>query len=95
VNNSWTFFISKASFCSLSLITPRPPFDLGFVINFHAASDERLVPDLSRSKCKSIDGDLDVDEEGSEQNGRNLAITIPHLCWLPTCEHTSWTHQEG
>jgi hypothetical protein len=30
--------------------------------------DERMVLDLSRGRGKSIDGDLDVDEEGSKQN---------------------------
>jgi hypothetical protein len=30
------------------------------------ASDERLDPNLSRDRGKSIDEDLDVDEEGSE-----------------------------
>jgi hypothetical protein len=29
--------------------------------------DERLVPDLSRGRGRSIVGDLDVGEEGSEQ----------------------------
>jgi hypothetical protein len=28
--------------------------------------DERLVPDLSRRRGRSIGGDLDVGEEGSE-----------------------------
>jgi hypothetical protein len=30
--------------------------------------DETLSPDLLRGRGKSIDGDLDVDDEGSEQN---------------------------
>jgi hypothetical protein len=34
--------------------------------------DERLVFDLSRGRGKSIGGDLDIDEEGSEQNNCNL-----------------------
>jgi hypothetical protein len=29
-------------------------------------SDERLGPDLLRGRGKSIDGDLDVDDDGSE-----------------------------
>jgi hypothetical protein len=56
--------------------------------------DERLVPDLLRGRDKSIDGDLDVDKEGSEQNDRNLAITTPRLCWLPIRAHMNWPHQE-
>jgi hypothetical protein len=30
--------------------------------------NERLVPDLSRGRGKSIGEDLDIDDEGSEQN---------------------------
>jgi hypothetical protein len=30
--------------------------------------DQRLSPDLSRGRGKSIGGDLDVDDKGSEQN---------------------------
>jgi hypothetical protein len=30
--------------------------------------DDRLVPDLLRGRGRSIGGDLDVDDEGSEQN---------------------------
>jgi hypothetical protein len=37
--------------------------------------DGRLVLDPLRGRGKSIDGDLNVHEEGSEQNERNLAIT--------------------
>jgi hypothetical protein len=53
-----------------------------------------LVPDLLRGRGRSISGDLDVDEEGSEQNGRNLAITTPQLDWLRTCMHSNhwWTN---
>jgi hypothetical protein len=29
---------------------------------------EKLVPNLSRDRGKSIGGDLDIDDEGSEQN---------------------------
>jgi hypothetical protein len=32
------------------------------------APDERLSPNLLRGRGKSIGGDLDVDDEGSEQN---------------------------
>jgi hypothetical protein len=32
------------------------------------APDERLGPNLPRGRGKSIGGDLDVDDEGSEQN---------------------------
>jgi hypothetical protein len=34
--------------------------------------DERLGPDLSRGRGRSIGGDLDVDDKGSEQNFRPL-----------------------
>jgi hypothetical protein len=34
--------------------------------------DERLGPDLPRGRGKSIDGDLDVDDEGSKQNFKLL-----------------------
>jgi hypothetical protein len=54
-----------------------------------------LSPDLPRGRGKSIGRELDVDEEGSEQIDRNLAITTPQLRWLPTCAHTSWPRQEG
>jgi hypothetical protein len=57
--------------------------------------DERLVPDRLRGRRKSLDGDLNVDEEDSQQNKRNSAITTPRLCWLPTHAHTSWPRQEG
>jgi hypothetical protein len=56
--------------------------------------DEKLVLDLPRGRGKSIGGDLDVDQEGSEQINRNLTITTPWLCWLPTRVHTSCPHQE-
>jgi hypothetical protein len=42
-----------------------------------------------------IGGDLDVDEEGSEQNVRNLAITTSWLSWLPTRVHMNSSCQEG
>jgi hypothetical protein len=54
-----------------------------------------LIPDLLRGRGKSIGRELDIDEEGSEQIDRNLAITTPQLCWLSTHTHTSWPHQEG
>jgi hypothetical protein len=57
--------------------------------------DERSSLDLLRGSGKSIGVDLDVDEEGSEQIYRTLVITTPRLCWLPTCTHMSWPHQEG
>jgi hypothetical protein len=37
--------------------------------------DERLVPDLSRGRGRSIGGDLEVDEEGSEQ----MIVTLQSL----------------
>jgi hypothetical protein len=36
--------------------------------------DERLDPDLPRGRSKSIDGDLDVDDEGSKQNFKLLQL---------------------
>jgi hypothetical protein len=57
--------------------------------------DEKLVPNLLRGRGMSIGGDLNVDEEGFEQNGRNLAITTPRLCLLPTWVHMNWPRQEG
>jgi hypothetical protein len=36
-----------------------------------------MDPNLPRGRGKSIDGYLNVDEEGSEQNDQNLAITTP------------------
>jgi hypothetical protein len=59
-----------------------------------AVIDERLHPNLLRGRGNSI-SDLDVDEEGSQQNDQTLAITTPRLCWLPTLTHMSWPHQEG
>jgi hypothetical protein len=45
---------------------------------------------IFREVCgKSIDGDLDVDEEGSEQNVQTLAVTTPLLRWLSTRAHTN------
>jgi hypothetical protein len=42
----------------------------------------RLVPDLLRGRVKLINGYLDIDEEGSEQNNQNLIVTTPLLHWL-------------
>jgi hypothetical protein len=50
-------------------------------------SDKSLVSDLSRGRGKPIDGDLDVDEEDSKQNDRNLAVTTLRLRWLLICAH--------
>jgi hypothetical protein len=38
-------------------------------------TDKRLVPDLLRGRGRSIDGDLDVGEEGSEQ----MIVTLQSL----------------
>ena len=40
------------------------------------------VPIFREVWGKSIGGDLDVDDEGSEQNDRTLAVTAPRLRWL-------------
>jgi hypothetical protein len=53
-----------------------------------------LVPDVPRGRGKLIDGDLDVDEEGSKQNDQNLAITTPLLYLLPTHVHMSLPCEE-
>jgi hypothetical protein len=48
--------------------------------------DERLVLDLSRGRGRSIDGDLDVGEEGSEQTIVTLqslhhgSVGYQHVC---------------
>jgi hypothetical protein len=36
------------------------------VMRIVAEHEEKLVPDLLRDRGKSIGGDLDIDEEGSE-----------------------------
>jgi hypothetical protein len=38
------------------------------ILEYSAIADERLSPDLLRGRGKSIGGDLNVDDEGSEQN---------------------------
>jgi hypothetical protein len=48
--------------------------------------DERLVPDLLRGRGRSIGGDLDVDDEGFEQNFKPFVVTTPLLHWLSICE---------
>jgi hypothetical protein len=59
-------------------------------------ADSRMSPDLSRGTSKSIGGDLDVDDEGSEQcRFETRAVTTPRLHWLPTYAHKNWPHQEG
>jgi hypothetical protein len=59
-------------------------------------NDSRMSPDLSRGTSKSIGGDLDVDDECSEQcRFKTRAITTSRLRWLPTCAHTNWPCQEG
>jgi hypothetical protein len=60
-----------------------------------SASNERLVHDLPRGIAKLIDEDLNVDEEGFEQNDQNLTITTTRLYWLSTHVHMSWPRQEG
>jgi hypothetical protein len=49
-------------------------------------SDERLVPDLSRGRGRSVGGDLDIGEEGSEQTIETLqslhhdSVSYQHAC---------------
>jgi hypothetical protein len=57
--------------------------------------DERLDPDLSRDRGKSIGGDRDIDDEGSEQNEWTHAITKTQLYCLSIHAHTNRPHQEG
>jgi hypothetical protein len=45
-------------------------------------------------RSKSIGGDLDANDEGSEQR-RIHAVTTPQLHWLLTRAHTNWPRQEG
>jgi hypothetical protein len=55
-----------------------------------------MSPDLPRGTSKSIGGDLDVDDKGSEQcRFKTRAVTTPRLHWLPTRAHTNWPRQEG
>jgi hypothetical protein len=41
-------------------------------------SDSRMSPDLPRGTGKSIGGDLDVDDEGSEQHQFELMQSLHH-----------------
>jgi hypothetical protein len=43
-------------------------------------SDERFDPDIPRGRGNSIGGDLDVDDEGSEQNFKPLQSL--HHCFI-------------
>jgi hypothetical protein len=45
-------------------------------------TDERLSPDLLRGRGKSNGGDLNIDDEGSEQNEQTLVVITPLLRWL-------------
>jgi hypothetical protein len=49
--------------------------------------DERLVPDLLRGRGRSIGGDLDVGEEGSEQT----IVTLQSLHHGSVCYQHVWT----
>jgi hypothetical protein len=42
--------------------------------------DKRLGPDLPRGRGKSIDGNLDIDDKGSEQNFEPLQSL--HHCFV-------------
>jgi hypothetical protein len=47
-----------------------------------------MSPDLPRGMDKSIGGDLDIDDEGSETvSVQTRAVTTPRLRWLPTRAH--------
>jgi hypothetical protein len=54
-----------------------------------------LDPNLLRVRGKSIGGDLNNDDEGSESNERTLAITTTWFCWLSIHAHMSLPRQEG
>jgi hypothetical protein len=57
--------------------------------------DERLGPNLSRGRGRSIRGDLRCWWRRLWTDDRNLAITTSWLRWLPTGMHMSWPHLEG
>jgi hypothetical protein len=54
--------------------------------------DERFISDPPKGRGRSIDGDLNIDKEGSEQIDQNVVITKSRLCWLSTHVHTSLPH---
>jgi hypothetical protein len=61
-----------SSIGTLSLRMPvRSPTLIGF--------DSRMSPDLLRGIGKSIGGDLDVDDEGSEQRRFKLVQSLHHV----------------
>jgi len=47
------------------------------------------VPDVLRGRIIWLGGDLDVGEEGSEQEDRNPAILTALLHWLSIRTHTN------
>ena len=53
------------------------------------------VPDVLRGRIIWLGGDLDVGEEGSEQEDRNPAILTALLHWLSIRTHTNKPCQEG
>jgi hypothetical protein len=58
--------------------------------------DSRMSPDLPRGTSKSIGGDLNVNDEGSEQRRFEPVQLLHHgSVWLPTHAHTNWPRQEG
>jgi hypothetical protein len=55
-----------------------------------------MSTNIPSGTSKSIGGDLDVDDEGSEQRRfKTRAVTTPRLSWLPTRAHRNWPRQEG
>jgi hypothetical protein len=57
------------------LVTTRMSWQEQFNMNL----DERLSLDLSRGRGKSIGGDLDVDDKGSEQISKTLVAATKYI----------------
>jgi hypothetical protein len=57
------------------LVTTRMSWQEQFNMNL----DERLSLDLSRGRGKSIGGDLDVDDKGSEQISKTLVAATEYI----------------
>jgi hypothetical protein len=60
--------------------------DVRSLQNFWHLIDDRLVPDLPRARGRSIGGDLNVGEEGSEQtivtlqSLHHVSVCYQHVC---------------
>jgi hypothetical protein len=91
--------------CYLHLLLPPSPFDGGHwwwanrrngEWRMEVVSDDRLNPDLLRGRGKSIGGDLDIDDEGSEQNFKPLqSLHHDSIGYQSIRAYTDWPCQEG